>query len=383
MATAILLIAGLLTVYSASFAVGHLEYGDTNYFVARQALFALVGLGLLWLFMRMDYRRLRYLSVFMMLIALAGLAAVLVPGLGVERNGASRWLNLGPVDVQPSEFAKLAVIVYIAAWLASRGDNIKKFSLGLVPFVLMVGLVGGLVVVEPDMGTAIIILLTASTLFFVAGAPLSHLALLIIAGGFISWGLVLVQEYRLDRLASFLAAEDDPQGGGFHILQLLIALGSGGPAGLGWGASRQKFFYVPGAHTDGVFAIIGEELGFIGAVAVIGLFAFFLYRGLKAITNSGDQFGALLATGIISWVGYQALINIGGITRTIPLIGVPLPFLSYGGSSLIALLAGVGILLSVSRFGRDKSDLGKERREWRPQGRRPSPGPFAYRREWP
>jgi cell division protein FtsW len=346
---------GLLAVYSASFAVGYLEYGDANHFVGRQALFALVGLAFLWLFMRMDYHRLRYLSVGMMFLALAGLTAVLLPGIGVEHNGAARWLRIGPTEVQPSEFAKLALIVYIAAWLSGRGDQIKRFSLGLLPFVLMAGLVGGLVVAEPDMGTTIVILLAAGTIFFVAGAPLSHLVLLLVVGGLISWGLVLAQDYRLDRLTSFMAAETDPQGNGFHVLQLLIALGSGGPAGLGWGASRQKFFYVPSSHTDGVFAIIGEELGFIGAVGVVALFVFFIYRGFKVATNARDQFGLLLAMGIVSWIGYQALINLGGITRTIPLTGVPLPFLSYGGSSLIALLAGVGILLSVSRFGRDRS----------------------------
>jgi cell division protein FtsW len=238
----------------------------------------------------------------------------------------------------------------------------------------MVGLVGGLVVIEPDMGTAIVILLTTSILFFVAGAPLSHLALLIGAGALISWGLIFAQDYRLDRLTSFVSAEEDPQGTGFHILQLLIAFGSGGPAGLGWGASRQKFFYVPGAHTDGVFAIIGEELGLIGALAVLGLFVFFVYRGFKTVMSCRDQFGTLLAMGIVSWIGCQTIINIGGITRTIPLTGVPLPFLSYGGSSLIALLAGVGILLNVSRYGKDRSFLEREWSSTRPAPRRPTYG---------
>jgi len=356
-----LVVVGLLTVYTASFAVAYLEFGDTNYFVARQAIYALVGVAALVFFMRMDYHRLRYLSVPMMLAALVGLLAVLVPGIGVERNGAARWLDLGPITLQPSEFAKLAMIVYISAWLASRGDDINKFSMGFAPFVLMVGVVGSLVIVEPDMGTTIIIVLTTSTLFFVAGAPLSHLGLLFVSGGLISWAMILVQDYRLDRLTSFVSPDADPQGSGFHILQLLIALGSGGPAGLGWGASRQKFFYVPSAHTDGVFAIIGEELGFIGAVAILGLFAFLLYRALKTVLGSRDQFGTLLGVGIMSWVAYQALINIGGITRTIPLTGIPLPFLSYGGSALIAIMAAMGILLSLSRFGRDRGYMDRPR----------------------
>jgi len=357
-----LVVVGLLVVYSASFAIGHLEYGDTNYFVIRQAAFALAGVGLLWLFMRLDYHILRPLSTPLMIIALVGLLAVLVPGIGIERNGAQRWLSLGPLPpLQPSEFAKLAIIVYIAAWLDSRRDDIKHFSMGFVPFTLMVGLVASLVMVEPDMGTTIIIVLTTCTLFFVAGAPLTHLSLLFAGGGLMSWAVINLAHYRLDRILSFWRPESDPEGTGFHIIQLLIALGSGGPAGLGWGASRQKFFYVPGAHTDGVFAIVGEELGFIGAVAVIALFAFFVYRGIRAVMNSPDHFGTYLAAGITSWIAYQTLINIGGITRSIPLTGVPLPFISYGGSALVALLAGVGIVLSVSRYGRDRARLWRGR----------------------
>jgi cell division protein FtsW len=349
-----LLLVGLLTVYTASFAVSYLEYGNANHFIIRQGIYAIVGLAALVYFMRLDYHQLRYLAVPMMVLALVGLLAVLIPGIGVERNGARRWLELGPIIFQPSEFAKLAVIIYISAWLAGRRENINKFSLGLVPFVLMVSVVGGLVIIEPDMGTAIIIVLTTSTLFFIAGAPLSHLVLLIVSGGLVSYFMILAQNYRLDRIASFVSPEADPQGAGFHILQLLIALGSGGITGLGWGVSRQKFYYVPGAHTDGVFAIIGEELGFIGLLGILCLFAFFVYRALKATLASRDQFGTLLGIGILSWIAYQTLINIGGITRSIPLTGVPLPFLSYGGSALVAVMAGAGILLSLSRYGHDR-----------------------------
>ncbi len=350
-----LLLTGLLTVYTSSFAVGYLEFGNANYFVIRHAFFALAGGAALLYFMRLDYRQLRHLAAPMMVVALLGLLAVLIPGVGVERNGARRWLELGPLTFQPSEFAKLAMIIYIAVWLAGRRENISKFNLGFVPFVLMVSVVGGLVIVEPDMGTAVIIVLTTSTLFFVAGAPLSHLALLIASGGAVTYVMILVQDYRLERITSFVSPETDPQGSGFHILQLLIALGSGGVTGLGWGVSRQKFFYVPGAHTDGVFAIIGEELGLIGLLGVLGLFTFFVLRGLKATLASRDQFGTLLGVGIVSWIAYQTLINVGGITRSIPLTGVPLPFLSYGGSALIAVMAGAGVLLSLSRYSRDRS----------------------------
>jgi len=352
-ATAMLVIAGLLAVYSSSFAVGYHEYGDTNYFVARQAVFSLVGVGALVVLMRMDYNRLRTLSVPLLGLAFAGLMAVLVPGVGVERNGAARWLEFGPVAIQPSEFAKLAVIIYIAAWLAGRGQDIQKFSLGFVPFVFLLGIVGGLVIAEPDMGTMIIIFLVASTLFFVAGAPISHLGLLVGVGTAISYAVVQQRDYQLDRLAVFADPHSDAAGGGYQIIQLLVALGSGGPFGLGWTASRQKNLYVPGAHTDGVFAILGEELGFIGLMFILALFAFFIYRALRVTMRSRDRFALLLCMGIVSWIAYQTLINIGGITRTIPLTGVPMPFLSYGGSSLVMLMAAVGVLLSVSRYGSD------------------------------
>jgi cell division protein FtsW len=353
-----LLVAGLLAVYSSSFAIGELEYGNTNYFIIRQAAAAVLGLALLWFFMRIDYHLLYPLSLLMMVLALAGLLAVLMPGIGLEQNGAHRWLSLGQLPpLQPSEFAKLAIIVYIAAWLASRRENIKHFSMGFLPFTLMVGLVASLVVVEPDMGTTVVIVATTCTLFFVAGAPLSHLGLLMVAGGTMSWLLIAVTDYRVDRITAFISPDSDPEGIGFHTIQLLIALGSGGPAGLGWGESRQKFFYVPGSHTDGVFAIIGEELGFIGAVALIALFAFLVYRGIRTALNAQDHFGAYLAVGILSWIAYQTLINIGGITRSIPMTGIPLPFISYGGSALIATMAGAGILLNVSRYGRDKDYL--------------------------
>ena len=369
-ATAMLIIAGLLAVYSSSFAVGYHLYDDANFFIARQAIFALIGVGVMVFFMRMDYNRLRTLSVPMLGLALAGLLLVLIPGIGGERNGASRWLEFGPVSVQPSEWAKLAIIVYIAAWLASRGQDINKFTLGFVPFVLLMSIVGGLVVAEPDMGTTIIVVLTASTLFFVAGAPLSHLGLLLAAGGLVSYLVIQEREYQMDRLMSFMDPGADPQGNGFQILQLLIALGSGGPFGLGIGESRQAAFYVPGSHTDGVLAIVGEELGFIGLIGVLGLFVFFIYRAIKVTIQAPDRFGTLVGIGIISWIGFQTLINLGGITRTIPLTGVPVPFLSYGGSSLITIMAATGILLSISRYTADQAQPYRPR----PQTRATSTG---------
>lgn len=344
---------GLLAVYSASMAIGLSDYNNVNYFIVRQAAGAVIGALLLIFFARLDYHHLKRWSPLIMLAALAGLLIVLIPHVGFSSNGASRWIVLGPLpEIEPSEFTKLALVIYIAAWLSSKQEMVRQFSLGVLPFVLMVGLVGGLIMLEPDFGTTLVIVLTTWTMFFVAGAALKHLLTLGLAGAATGLLLIGVEDYRSNRLLSFFAdPRSDPEGKGFHILQLLIALGSGGLHGLGIGASRQKFFYVPGAHTDGIFAIIGEETGFIGAAIVITLFVILIYRGFRTSVAAPDEFGSLLAIGITSWIAYQAIINIGGITRTIPLTGIPLPLMSYGSSALMSVMAGLGVLLSISRYG--------------------------------
>ncbi len=359
MLTAILVIVGIVAVYSASFAQAFAEYQSVAYFMVRQALFAAVGAVVMVLLMRLNYRLLKSWSWLLMLVALGGLVMVLVPGLGHAANGARRWIQLGSLPpLQPSEFAKLALLVYLAAWLSSRGKSLKEWGALFLPFVLMVGIFGGLVMVEPDMGTTLIIVIATLAVFFMAGAAWLHLAAMVAIGGVMSPFLVAIEGYRATRFLSFLRPEQDMAGVNFHITQLLIALGSGGLNGLGLGASRQKFFYVPGAHTDGVFAIIGEETGFIGGLAVIFLFAVLVYRGFHIAFAARDDFGRLLAAGITTWLAAQALINLGGITRSIPLTGIPMPFLSYGGSALISTMAAIGILLSISRYS--KRDEGQE-----------------------
>ena len=361
-----LVVLGLLMVYSSSFAVGLLAYNNANYFVLRQAVWAAIGLGALFVLMRLDYHWLRTISPLLMLAAIVALVAVLVPGIGLERNGAQRWIAMGPLPpVQPSEFAKLALIIYVAAWLSGKGTYIRSFALGFVPFVMMVGVVAGLILLEPDMGTASVLVLITVTLFFIAGASLTHLLALVGIGGVAAVFLIMTAGYRAERLVAFLRPDDDPSGIGFHTIQLLIALGSGGISGLGLGASRQKFFYIPSAHTDGIFAVVGEELGFIGAMGVLLLFALLTYRGFRVLLRSSDEFGALLATGIICWITYQALINVGGISRAIPMTGIPMPFLSYGGSALATLLAAVGILLSISRYATGPPAVEQEGRKTR------------------
>lgn len=346
----VLAVLGLIFVYSSSYALGYAQFGDANYFVKRQALYLGIGVVAMLVAMTIDYHMLMRLSPLIMLVALLALAATLVPGLGLEQNGAKRWIDLGPLPpLQPSEFAKLAVLIYMAAWLAAKGAIVRDFSLGVLPFVCMVGLIGALIMLEPDMGTAMMVALITGTLFFVAGARLVHIVSLIASALVMAAILIATHSYRFDRILAFTSAEEHAEGVGFHALQLLLAFGSGGFGGLGLGVSRQKFFYIPGSHTDGVLAIVGEELGFLGVTIVLGLFTVLLWRGLRIARRAPDRFGSLLSVGVLAWIAFQLVINVGGVTRSIPLTGIPLPFLSYGGSSIIALLMAMGVLLSVSR----------------------------------
>lgn len=348
---AVLCVIGLIAVYSSSYALGYAQFDDANYFVKRQALFLMMGLVALVVMMSIDYHLLLHISPLLMLGTLIALAAVLIPSIGVNQNGAHRWISLGPLPpLQPSEFAKLAVLIYMSAWLHAKGEIVKDVSLGVMPFVGMVGLTAALIMLEPDMGTTIMIAVITGTLFFVAGAKLSHVVTLGGAGLLMGGILLLSAGYRTDRILGFTSAEADPEGVGFHTLQLLVAFGSGGLSGLGLGVSRQKFFYVPGSHTDGVLAIIGEELGFIGVTVVLLLFAFIFWRGLRIARRAPDRFGSLLVTGVLAWIAFQFLINVAGVTRSLPLTGIPLPFLSYGGSAILTLMTAVGVMLSVSRY---------------------------------
>ncbi len=350
-AVLVLSVIGLIAVYSSSYTLGAADYDDPNYFVKRQGMFMVGGILLMLAVMRFDYHFLRRLSPLLMLGALIGLALVLVPGLGVTQNGAQSWIAIGPLPpLQPSEFAKLAVLIYLAAWLAAKGDILHDVALGVLPFVGMVGVVGALVILQPDIGTAVMIAAITGTLFFVAGARLFHVGVLVATGLFMLVVLILAGGYRMDRITAFLDAESDPTGVGFHAIQLLVAFGSGGFTGLGLGVSRQKFGFVPGSHTDGVLAILGEELGYIGVSVVMALFLLLLVRIFVIARRADNVFGSLIAMGIFAWIAFQMLINVGGVLRLMPLTGIPLPFVSYGGTSLLALYAAMGILLGVSRY---------------------------------
>lgn len=351
--TGVLIITGLITVYSASFVIGLAQYGDPNYFILRQAMWAGLGLVLMVGAMQIDYRLLRTMAMPIMAITIVMLLAVLV--MGTEGGGARRWLGTGPYTIQPAEFAKLAVIIYLAAWLAAKGSSIKSLENGLVPFVIIIGSVATLIVLEPNLGTALIILLVTVTMFYIAGATWLQMGALGVTG-FVSVAfLATAAGYRLDRLFSYFNAESDPLGRGFQTLQSLISIGNGGLTGLGLGTSRGKFFYIPESHTDGVFAVLGEEAGFIATSAVVLLFVILMVRGYHVARQAPDDFGTLVASGVTTWIAVQALLNIGGVTRVVPLTGVPLPFLSYGGSALAAVMLAMGVLLNISRYGAERN----------------------------
>lgn len=363
---AVLTAVGLVVVYSASFVIGLARFGDGQYYVVRQGMWAVLGLALMVAATRTDYRRYRTLAVPVMAGTIAALLAVLA--FGQEAGGAKRWLGLGAFTIQPAEFAKLTVILYVAAWLAAKGSSIRGMQSGLLPFVLIVGSVGVLIMLQPNLGTTAVIVITTVVMFWVAGATLAQMTALGLTVLAALAFLATTEGYRMNRLLAFFDAERDPLGHGFQTLQALIALGNGGPTGLGLGASRGKFFYIPESHTDGVFAVLGEELGFVGTATVLLLLLLLMVLGYQVARRARDQFGMLVATGITTWLTAQALINIGGIVRLIPLTGVPLPFLSYGGSALAAELLALGVLVNISRYGRDRG--GYLERDHQPAPRR-------------
>lgn len=336
---------GLVMVYSASSARAMLASGDPAYYLKRQALYAVVGLVLLAVLSRVDFRALRFAAGPLVLTSVVLLLAVLV--LGTAVNGARRWLSLGALDFQPSELAKLALALWLAAWLARRP---APQSLGELarPVGLVVGGACLLVLVEPDLGTAIAIAIMAAAVLVVSGTPLRVLA----GAGAIALGTVLVaiwvEPYRRARIFSFLDPWQDPDGAGFQAVQAMIALGSGGIFGVGLGESVQKIYYLPEASTDMIFAIVGEELGLLGAAAVIAAFALFGYAGFNVALRCRDPFGKRLAAGLTALVCGQAAVNVCAVLGLAPLTGIPLPFVSYGGSSLVIGLASVGILLNIA-----------------------------------
>jgi cell division protein FtsW len=345
---------GILMVYSSSAMRAYLRSDDTLAIVGPQIQWAGLGIVAMLLTMRIDYRYLRLVSIPLFAVAVVLLGLVLVmPDSGTVRSvsvgGSARWLQLGPLPVvHPAEFAKLALVIYLAHWTAKRGTRIRGFWSGTVAFLIIVGPVVALVLKEPDLGTTTVIALTAFTIFFVAGANLAHFAAMGAAALLVV--LVGLRGYQIERLQAWLNPWSDPLGKGFHTIQGLLALALGGVFGAGLGESRLAGgLFLPNASNDYIFAIIGEEFGLFGGVVIVGLFVVLAYAGIRTALRAPDTFGALLATGITAWLTIQAFINIGVVVGLLPVTGITLPFISLGGSSLIISFTAVGILLAVSR----------------------------------
>jgi len=351
LAVAGLVAIGILMVYSSSAIRGYINADDTLAYVGPQALWAVLGGVALIVTSRLDYRYWRLFSISLYGLAILLLALVLLPGVGRVVGGSARWLAIGPLPpLHPAEFAKLALVIYLAHWMATRGQRIATFRSGMLPFLAITLPVMALILREPDLGTSAVITVAALVMFFTAGANLLMLASLVPLGLAALTYVISTNAYQRARIVGFLDPWSDPQGLGFHTIQGLLALGLGGVLGSGLGSSVQvSGLYLPNAWNDFIFAIIGEELGFAGALLVIVLFLIVAYRGLRVALGAPDTFGGLLAAGITVFITVQAFVNIGVVVSLLPVTGITLPFVSAGGSSLTVSLAAVGILLSVSR----------------------------------
>ncbi|GAA0135887.1 stage V sporulation protein E [Paenibacillus sp. YSY-4.3] len=347
-----LLAIGIIMVYSAGSVLAFHDYGDSFYFVKRQLLFAVLGLVAMFFMMNFDFRHLRKYAKLGLLVCFALLVIVLIPGIGVVRGGARSWLGISSFGIQPSEFMKLGMILFLSYWLSKEDYKITIFTKGLLPPLGIMGLAFGLIMLQPDLGTGTVMMGASLLIVFTAGARIKHLAGLATIGAIGFVGLVLAAPYRLQRITAFLDPWSDPLGAGYQIIQSLYAIGPGGLAGLGLGMSRQKYSYVPEPQTDFIFSILAEELGFIGGLLVLLLFLILVWRGMRVAMTVEDSFGSLLAVGIVGMVAVQVVINIGVVIGLMPVTGITLPLISYGGSSLTLMLTALGILLNLSRYAR-------------------------------
>jgi len=334
---------GLFFIFEASAVKSFNLFGNSFYYLKLQLLWLFLGIFVMCFLAFFDYHKFYYLAFFFMLITIFLLILVLIPSFGYHAGGAQRWLNVGLFNLQPTELAKFSLIIYLSSWFIYR-ERKQFFS-----FLILIGFLTFLIILQPDMGTAIIIFFLSVSLYFLAGFNFFSLLVILPVAGLIFLILIKFSPYRMARLVTFLNPSIDPLGISYHINQIKTSLANGYLFGLGFGASRQKYLFLPEAHTDSIFAIIAEELGFVGAGAIILIFLFFSYKIFKIIEFAPDRFGKLLAAGIWSFFNWQFFINLGGVVNIIPLTGVPLPFFSYGGSNLIISFALIGILLNIEK----------------------------------
>lgn len=348
-ATFALLGIGFIMVYSSSAVRGYIQFDDPYHFLKLEIIWAIMGLAAMILSMRVDLQMLRRFAKPALLIAIALLIAVKIPGIGREVNGAYRWIGLGPLSIQPSEVIKLAMVLVIAHVLALDPHKIQSFHKGVMPILGLLAMIVGLVMLQPDLVTTLVIAATTFFMLIAAGARVGHILALVSTGLGLVVAAIAAAPYRMRRILAFLDPWADPLGNGYQTIQALLALGPGGLFGLGLGQSRQKFLYLPENHTDFIFAMIGEELGFIGASLVVLLFFLFVWRGFRVAMRAPNAFLGFLAVGLTAMVSIQAMINMGVVSGVLPVTGITLPFISYGGTSLIFTMLGVGVLLNISR----------------------------------
>ena len=344
------MIFGLIALTSASSVVGFTKFGDTYHFVKRQLTVGLVfGLIGFFITLRVDYRWYQKYAFHFLIITIILLVLVFLPGIGYSLKGANRWIMIAGFQFQPTEAVKITFLLYLATWLSKREKDLEDYRAGLVPFLVVVGIISLLVLLEPDLGTMTVIAFMALVVYFTAGAPIRHLGILGTGSLVLFYILIKITPYRAARLSVFLNPQLDPQGIGYHVNQALLAIGTGGLFGLGLGRSRQKYNYLPEVAGDSIFAVIAEEMGLIVCFSLVALFALLMYRGFKVAKHAPDTFGKLLATGIVAWISFQAFVNIAANMALLPLTGITLPFISYGSSSLFVALTAMGILFNISK----------------------------------
>jgi len=345
----IIIVFGLIILSSASSVVAYAKFGNSYYYFKHQLVGLSLGLAAFWFLSRVDYHRWRKYAFSFLIFSVVLLLLVFIPGLSAHYGKARSWINIFGFSLQPSEFVKLSFLLYLAAWLESRGRKLSDFHQGIGPFAVVLGFIGILMLLQPDMGTLIIIIITSLIVYFVGGGSIKHILVIMLLGILAFTLLVQLKPYQMNRFKCLVDPDYDSRGICYQVNQSLIAVGSGGILGRGLGASRQKYMYLPEIQGDSIFAIIGEETGLIFGGALVILFILLFYRGYLIAKQAPDGFGRILAIGIVSWIVIQAMINIGGMINLLPMTGVPLPFVSYGGSAIMSALAAMGILVNISK----------------------------------
>jgi cell division protein FtsW len=366
--TLALLLLGLVMILSASSVTSFATYGSSFIVFQKQLVWAAFGLAGFAFFVKLDYHRLKGTGYALFVVSSLLMLAVLIPGLGMVVGGSSRWLRLGPLSFQPSELAKLSLVLFAADVFSRKKEALfEDLRHTLLPMLPAMGILLFLVMMQPDLGTTMLLGAIGMGMLFIAGAPFRYWAPIGVGGAGMAVFAALSSDYRRARVLAFMNPWKDPLNTGYHTIQSLIALGSGGWFGVGLGASRQKWAYVPNAHTDFIFAILGEEMGLLGTLVVLGMFGFLTYLGIRTARKAPDRFGMLIASGITIWISVQALVNIGAVSGSLPITGVPLPLVSFGGTSLVISLVAMGILINIASQAREprrsSSKGGKGRKE--------------------